>query len=94
MVVIQNENRIFINVFLFEFYDKFQWPIIKFEIGLVADFGYGNRKSKPAFKLVKTVTNTIPDVDMISIFYISFRLFNTALIGNHCNDIEPNRKDK
>ncbi len=85
MVVIQNENRIFINVCLFEFYDKFgfffdiisaqepnllniilccrrrtlgrfQWPIIKFEIRSVADFGHGNRKSKSAVivKIVKT----------------------------------------
>ncbi len=74
MIVIQNENRIFINICLFEFYDKFGffgdivsahspnllniilwymrrtflcvniWPIIKFEIGLMADFGYGNQE--------------------------------------------------
>jgi hypothetical protein len=25
------------------------WPIIKFEIGSVADFSHGNQKSKPAF---------------------------------------------
>ena len=29
------------------------WPIFKFEIGWVADFGHGNRKSKPAFRLAK-----------------------------------------
>ena len=29
---------------------RFQWPIIKFEIGSVSNFGHGNRKSKSAFR--------------------------------------------
>jgi hypothetical protein len=62
---------------------QFQWPIIKFEIRSVADFGHGNRKSKSAVivKIIKTTNGlTTTETRQKICAYLEYLEFYTFLM--------------